>query len=198
MPAEPSFLSTRCKAAIMLLRSTTASISCVALGGLFSFLAGVLDAFSGLTRRFRPLLLPGNLGSSSLFVGISFTLETKVPLLYDSFGPSVRSNSYLLCPRLTSAHPSHRLATILAPRVFSFPASQIGRSPRVRCRTFTLMTVASTSTLSGSVSGFNASCRLTQRTRLMRFLFVGPALCLRLPSDPTSRWTPLPFGLQFP
>jgi len=59
---------------------------------------------------------------------------------------------------------------------------------------FTLMTVASTSTLSGSVSGFDDIGRLTQRVRLMRFLFVGPALCLLLPSDPTSRWTPLPFG----
>ena len=28
----------------------------------------------------------------------------------------------------------------------------------------------------------------------MRFLFVEPALCLRLPSDSTSRWTPLPSG----
>ncbi|HBI79375.1 MAG TPA: hypothetical protein DDY30_08190 [Marinobacter adhaerens] len=28
----------------------------------------------------------------------------------------------------------------------------------------------------------------------MRFLFVGPVLCLRLPSDSTSRWTPLPSG----
>jgi hypothetical protein len=26
----------------------------------------------------------------------------------------------------------------------------------------------------------------------MRFLFIGPGLCLRLPSDSTSRWTPLP------
>src|SRR5690554_266377 len=26
----------------------------------------------------------------------------------------------------------------------------------------------------------------------MRFLFVGPVFCLRLPSDSTSRWTPLP------
>ena len=28
----------------------------------------------------------------------------------------------------------------------------------------------------------------------MRFLFVGPGLCLRLPSDSTSRWTPLPLA----
>jgi hypothetical protein len=28
----------------------------------------------------------------------------------------------------------------------------------------------------------------------MRFLFVSPELCLRLPSDSTSRWTPLPLA----
>ena len=28
----------------------------------------------------------------------------------------------------------------------------------------------------------------------MRFLFVGSGLCLRLPSDSTSRWTPLPLA----
>jgi hypothetical protein len=31
-------------------------------------------------------------------------------------------------------------------------------------------------------------------TASMRFLFVKPAICLRLPSDSTSRWTPLPSG----
>ena len=28
----------------------------------------------------------------------------------------------------------------------------------------------------------------------MRFLFIGPGFCLRLPSDSTSRWTPLPLA----
>ena len=28
----------------------------------------------------------------------------------------------------------------------------------------------------------------------MQFLFVRPGLCLRLPSDSTSRWTPLPLA----
>lgn len=31
----------------------------------------------------------------------------------------------------------------------------------------------------------------------MRFLFVGSELCLRLPSDPTSRWAPLPLASNF-
>ena len=78
-------------------------------------------------------------------------------------------------------------ATSSAWTFFFAHASQIGRSPRVMRIPFTLMTVASTSTLSVSVWGFDDMCRLTQRARLMRFLFVDPALCLRLPSDSTSR-----------
>ena len=29
---------------------------------------------------------------------------------------------------------------------------------------------------------------------LMRFVFLGSEVCLQLPSDPTSRWTPVLFG----
>ena len=32
----------------------------------------------------------------------------------------------------------------------------------------------------------------------MKFLFVGPDVCRRLPSDSTSRWTPLPWAIAFP
>ena len=41
---------------------------------------------------------------------------------------------------------------------------------------------------------------LLARLRLphMRFLFVGPGFCLRLPSDSASRRTPLPSGYRFP
>jgi hypothetical protein len=70
----------------MLLRSTTVSIKHAALGSVFSLLAVVLDAFTGSPRGFRPLLSPGNLGFSSLFVGISFTIEMKVPLLTTRLG----------------------------------------------------------------------------------------------------------------
>ena len=33
---------------------------------------------------------------------------------------------------------------------------------------------------------------------LMRFLFVSSGICLHLPSDSTSRWTPLVFGYILP
>ena len=37
------------------------------------------------------------------------------------------------------------------------------------------------------------SCR-----SLMWFLYIGPEICLHLPSDSTSRWTPLVFGYDLP
>jgi hypothetical protein len=83
----------------MLLRSTTAFITCIVLGWSFPFLAVVLDAFSGLSRRFRPLPPPQNLGFSSLFVGISLTIEMKVPLLLRlvwAFGPVELKTYYAL------------------------------------------------------------------------------------------------------
>jgi len=161
------------------------------LGLGFSSFAVALDAFAGLPRGFRPLPGPGNLGFASLFVGISFTIEMKVPLLTTRLG----LRSVELEPTMPSADFYRPLTSPLdaASSAYLF-ASQIGRSPRVMRSPFTLMTVASTSTLSGSVWGFNDIGRLTQRVRLIRFLFVGPALCLRLPSDSSSRWTPLPSG----
>jgi hypothetical protein len=49
------------------------------------------------------------------------------------------------------------------------------------------MSVLYTSTRFLSALGLNDMCRLTQLDRLTRFLFVSPALCLRLPSDSVSR-----------
>ena len=60
------------------------------------------------------------------------------------------------------------------------------------------MPVAYTYTLSVQVSDFEDMCLLIQRACLMRFLCVRPALCLRLPSDSMSPWTPLPSGYHFP
>ena len=36
------------------------------------------------------------------------------------------------------------------------------------------------------------------RLRVMRFVYLGPGVCLPLPSDPTSRRQPLRFGSWFP
>ena len=46
--------------------------------------------------------------------------------------------------------------------------------------------------------GFALSCKLARVIQPdMRFVFLGSAFCLRLPSDPTSRWTPLPLANSF-
>jgi len=170
----------------MLLRSTTASINCVVPGPVISSTAVAFDAPIGLPRRFRPLLPPRDSGISSLLFCVSFAIETKVPFQDYLFGPSVR--------RTEPTMPSADFWRIIG-KPLDLPSSwQSVRPPRVMRTPFTLMTVAYTSTRSVSVSGFDDICRLTPRVRLMRFLFVSPALCLRLPSDSTSRWTPLPSG----
>ena len=46
--------------------------------------------------------------------------------------------------------------------------------------------------------GFALSCKLARVIQhYMRFVFLGSALYLRLPSDPISRWTPLPLANSF-
>lgn len=48
------------------------------------------------------------------------------------------------------------------------------------------------------VMGFALSCKLARMIQPdMRFVFLGSAFCLRLPSDPTSRWTPLLLANSF-
>ena len=48
------------------------------------------------------------------------------------------------------------------------------------------------------VMGFALSRKLTRMIKPdMRFVFLRSAFCLRLPSDPTSRWTPLPLAKSF-
>ena len=110
----------------MLLRSTTVSINSV-LGSVFALFAVVRDAFAGLTRRFRPVPQPRNLGVASL-LSASLPPSKRKLLSLRLVGLQSGRNSDLLCPRLTSADPSHRLLALLAPQFF---ASQMGRSPRV-------------------------------------------------------------------
>src|SRR5262249_49783877 len=102
------------------------------------------------------------------------------------FGPS--SLSRLICPRLTSGSPSQHLSMSVA-------LKQTARSPRV------LRTHLPAYARRIYVAVFRASIGLCillacspHCAASIRFLFVGPAFCLRLPPDSTSRWTPLPFG----
>jgi hypothetical protein len=60
--------------------------------------------------------------------------------------------------------------------------------------TVRLMPVGSTSQCSVQVLGFQITACSPHCAASIRFLFVGPAPCLQLPSDSTSRWTPLLFS----
>jgi hypothetical protein len=77
---------------------------------------------------------------------------------------------------------------------------QVNRSPRVIRATF----LPSTCHIYSSTlpDDYRALKKFAFSTRMklphMRFLFVGPEICLRLPSNSTSRWTPLPFSLVVP
>jgi len=101
------------------------------------------------------------------------------------FGPSGGLNA-LLRPRLTSAVPSATLTGSIVLR------GQTGRPPRV--------SVAASAPSPPHLlrhrlmaMGFALSRKLTPVPQpCMRFVFLGSELCLGLPSDPTSRWTPLP------
>ena len=106
------------------------------------------------------------------------------------FGPSDRSE-VLLWPLLTSAGPSGLLAKSIVLQ------GQVCRSPRVRV---TASTPHPPHLLGNHLmaTGFILSCGLTLVPQpLMRFVFLGSEFCLRLPSDPTSRWTPLPLASSF-
>ena len=106
------------------------------------------------------------------------------------FGPSDES-AVLLWPLLTSADPSED------PCGPHSPSGQLCRSPRVRVDASAphpphLLRYPS------MAMGFALSRRLTPIPQpSMRFVSLGSELCLRLPSDPTSRWAPLPSASSF-
>lgn len=106
------------------------------------------------------------------------------------FGPSDWP-AVLLWPLLTSVDPSESLTR------FVVLVGQICRSPRVRVTAspphpphllrYRLM-----------ATGFILSRGLAPISQpLMRFVFLGSEFCRRLPSDPTSQWTPLPLASSF-
>jgi hypothetical protein len=90
----------------------------------------------------------------------------------------------LVRPLLTPAAPSRRLSTPVAPW-------QTTRPPRVRRATFVPYTCRIYARTLRVISGFGSFGPLARmQTPHMRFLFVRPALCLQLPSDPASRRRP--------
>ena len=74
---------------------------------------------------------------------------------------------------------------------------QARRPPRVRTAAFTPHPPHLLHHLL-MVMGFALSCKLALMMQPdMRFVFLRSAFCLRLPSDPISRWTPLPLANSF-
>ena len=65
-------------------------------------------------------------------------------------------------------------------------------------RLFSHLPAAFTYIVSVWLLDFNLCSGLIHDGRLMRFLFVRLRVCLQLPSDPTSRWTPLLFSYALP
>ena len=169
----------------MLLRSTTASISRNASG--FGFLtATVPDSApeSAQTGSAYPLpiwpysrmLLLLRLASRSAFLLPCFT-----------FGPSPRL-------RGTTMAAADFWRFIPAPHDAGSPKANRQISPGI---THSLSCLCLSDLHHGVPCKYRALQRLARSPRRdasIRSLFVRPALCLRLPSDSTSRWTPLPFS----
>ena len=100
-------------------------------------------------------------------------------------------SSSLLCPRLTSVATSTPLSRRLA-------RGHRHRSLRVRRVTFLPYTRRLYARSDPTTSGLSLlALSPTHRTPRMRFVFLGPGVCLLLPSDPESSRTPLQFGQEF-
>ena len=104
-----------------------------------------------------------------------------------AFAPSgFRRLSSLLCPLLTSARWSGRLA---APSVPSYPGTP-GRSPEVSSRNVPRFAVGSTPS---GFDGYGLCCAAPARPPLMpylRFFHISARVCYALSSDPASRRRP--------
>ena len=72
------------------------------------------------------------------------------------------------------------------------------RPPRVLTRSFPLMTVPYTAGAPCSYWTLTWLAVSSALHSLMGFLFVSPVVCLQLPSNSISRWTPLLFGYPLP
>ena len=97
--------------------------------------------------------------------------------------------SQVLRPRLTSVSSAMLYSIGYSLRCVSH------RPPRIRCNSLHSMQPPHLRDRVRVVWDFDLDSSLVRSAPpYMRFLSVGSELCLRLPSDSISRWTPLPFG----
>jgi len=145
-------------------------------------------------RSFRDLSSGRGSGISAFDSVPVLSIESRVPVWFIVFGP-LTGSSGLLCLLLTSADPSHRLATTLAhaqPSGYEQADRQISQG-----KTQSFPAYVRRIYFQSFCTGIGLWVYWPPQPLWlprMRFLFVGPAFCLRLPSDPTSPWARLPFG----
>ena len=165
-----------------------ASISNIlcSLGSTFPFSTVTLDAPLALPRRFRRLPPAADSGISAILSSVSLVIEVQAPTPAPCSGLRPR-RAGLLCPLLTLTARPHlpmlRVASSATRRQTS--PGKNSHLPAYARRIY--------------FRAFRAGTGLRvlwpphpARLPPMRFLFVGPAVCLRLPSDPALRRTPLP------
>ena len=98
-------------------------------------------------------------GISTLLDCICFDIEIQAPIIVITFGPSARSDELTM--------PSADFCRFIPPPRSDGSTWQIGRPPRVRRATFTLIPAAYTATSSVQVSGFEEIGLLTRCDRLI-------------------------------
>ncbi len=138
---------------------------------------GISDPYSSLTQA---------LGLPQGFCPVRSESTRDLPLVT---GSALRRCGFqrLLRRLLTSAIPSRHLSMPVAQgRMADLPGNSRDLHAYA-CRIYVVAFRAST----GLCSSWPAHPATPPH---IRFLFVRPALCLRLPSDSASRWTPLPFS----
>jgi hypothetical protein len=170
----------------MLPRSSAASKSCCAASGFAPPPAAVpVSAPETARDRFRPslsALAPPWRASASL-TRIEVCCPTPVFHVW-----AFSHSRNLLCPLLTSDRSSLHLSMPVA-------QGQTVRPPRVlRTHLRAYLCRIYAAAFRASIGLYRYAPAHPAAPPLSAELFVRPALCLQLPSDSTSRWTPLPFG----
>jgi hypothetical protein len=146
----------------------------------------MFDAPNACPRGFRPLLSAWAWGLSAPSSASVAIIERPFSVRHSTFSPSP------LGPATTASADSCRpIPTPLGAGSTLAERGQAGRPPRVRRVTFMPYTCRIYARILRVISGFGYFGPLARmRTPHMRFLFVRPALCLQLPSDPASRRRP--------
>ena len=141
---------------------------------------------------FRTIPHAAATGSRCFVLSYSRLSATFIDFRLLGFGPSpARRLNWLLWPLLTSCSSLLlRLPNSIYHRLQDLPWYSHAPSPRA--------TASFTGNDSVQLLDVRLCCILVLVACLMRFLFVSSGICLHLPSDSTSRWTPLVFGYILP